>query len=208
VQLLLIRHATNDWVPDRFAGWTPGVRLNEEGRSQAAAVAHRLSSTRLDAVYSSPLERALETAAFVSRPHGLDVQVLEGIGEIRGGDWEGRTLKSLREEPLWGAVQHYPSITRLPGGETLGEVQSRAVAAIEGLRQRHEGGVVAAVSHGDVIKGLIAHYAGLHLDLFQRLAVSPASVSVVQFTPHGPRLALMNDTSGLPSPPENRHPEQ
>lgn len=202
MQLLLIRHASNDWVNDRLAGWTPGVHLNDDGRAEASVLAHRLSDQRLDAVYASPLERAQETAAFVAAPHGLSVETLDGVGELRMGAWEGRALDELRDEPLWGAIQHYPSGTRIPGGETLREVQARAVAALEDLREPHADEVVAVVSHGDVIKAVVAHYAGTHLDLFQRIHVSPASLTVLRLAPEGPRLLCVNDTGSVPPPPE------
>lgn len=205
LQLLLIRHATNDWVPDRLAGWTPGVHLNDEGRAQASAVAQRLTGCRIDAVYASPLERAMETAAFVAMPHDLPVLPLQGVGELRLGELEGRSLKELSQHPLWGTVQHTPSLVRLPGGESFTEMQARAVAAIEGLRESHPRDVVAVVSHGDVIKAILAHYGGLHLDMFQRLVVEPASISAVQFTEGPPRLILLNDTGAVPQPPDRDH---
>jgi probable phosphomutase (TIGR03848 family) len=199
--LLLIRHATNDWVGDRLAGWTPGVHLNDAGRGEAAVLAARLATYPLDAVYASPLERAQETGGFVAAPHGLPVRTLDGLGEVRCGAWTGRTLTELQTDPLWPAILHQPSHTRIPGGETLAEVQARAVAAIEAIRAAHPRGVVAAVSHGDVVKAVVAHYVGMHLDLFQRLVVDTCALSAVRFTRHGPRLVLFNDTGSLPPPP-------
>jgi probable phosphoglycerate mutase len=199
-QLLLIRHARNDWVGQRLAGWTPGVHLNEAGRAEAAALASRLQGVPIDAVYASPLERAQETAGYLTAPRGLPIQLLAGLGEAEYGRWTGQSIQELRADPLWDGVQHWPSGTRFPEGETLTEVQARAVAALEAVRPAHADGVFAAVSHADVIKAVIAHYAGLHLDLFQRLVVSPASVSVVRFTAGGPRLLLFNDTGQVPPP--------
>lgn len=202
MQLLLIRHASNDWVGKRLAGWTEGVHLNEKGRAEAARLAGRLAGVRLDAIYSSPLDRAMETAAFVAAPHGLTVGVLPDVGEVRFGSWEGRELDALREEALWLGVQSFPSGTRFPGGENMAEVQSRAVAAVERLRVGHEDEMVAIVSHGDVIKALVAHYMGCHLDMFQRLVVAPASLSVLRVGGRAPRLLLFNDTGSVPQPPE------
>lgn len=194
--LVLIRHATNDWVrKGLLAGWTPGVRLNEEGRAQAEGLGKRLAASKLDAVYSSPLERALETAQAVAAPHGLEVQIHEGIGEVRYGDWNGRPLRELVKKPLWRSVQIYPSGTRFPSGESIGEMQARVVAALDEIRVMHPQGVVAAVAHADVIKAATAFFVGMPLDLFQRLVVSPASMTVVGFGPFGPRLLRMNDTS-------------
>ncbi len=198
--VLLIRHASNDWVGERLAGWTPGVRLNARGRAEAATLAARLAGQRIDAVFASPLERTLETAAYLAAPRGLSVQDLPGVGEVRFGQWTGQALAALRQDPLWQGVQRAPSNTRFPDGETLGEVQARALAAIESVRAAHPRpeAVVAVVSHADVIKTLVAHYAGVHLDLFQRFSVQPASVSVVRLTPEGPFVLAVNAGAELP----------
>jgi probable phosphomutase (TIGR03848 family) len=196
--LALIRHATNDWVnKGLLAGWTPGVHLNDEGRAQAEALGQRLAASELDAVYSSPLERALETAQAVAAPHGIEVQICEGIGEVQYGEWNGRPLRELAKKPLWRSVQIYPSGTRFPEGETIGEMQARVVASLDEIRSAHPKGIVAAVAHADVIKAATAFYVGVPLDLFQRLIISPASVTVVRFSPFGPRLLRMNDSSEL-----------
>lgn len=196
--LLLIRHATNDWVGGRLAGWTPGVCLNEEGKRQAQHLAERLHDVPLAAVYASPLERAVETAQFIATPHNVHVQTCEAIGEVHYGDWNGAELKQLRTHELWPSVQCYPSGTRFPKGETLGEVQMRAVAGIDDLLRQHtETERIAVVSHADVIKLAVAYYVGMHIDLFQRLVIDPASLTVVAFQPMGPRLVLLNDTSTL-----------
>jgi len=196
--LVLIRHATNDWVrKGLLAGWTPGVHLNEEGRAQAQALGERLAASHFDAVYSSPLERAMETAQAVAAPHGLEVQIHEGIGEVRYGEWNGRSLRELAKKPLWRAVQLHPSGTRFPGGETIGEMQARVVATLDEIRSAHPQGIVAAVAHADVIKAATAFYVGVPLDLFQRLIISPASVTVVGFGHFGPQLLRMNDSGEL-----------
>lgn len=197
-RLLLIRHATNDWVhKGLLAGWTPGVHLNQEGRAQAQALGERLAASHLDAVYSSPLERAMETAQAVAAPHGLEVQINEGIGEVQYGEWNGRSLRELARQPLWRSVQIYPSGTRFPEGESIGEMQARVVAALDEIRSAHPRGIVAAVAHADVIKAATAFFVGVPLDLFQRLVISPASVTVFGFGPFGPRLLRMNDSGEL-----------
>jgi probable phosphoglycerate mutase len=201
-QLLLIRHAKNDWVGDRLAGWTPAVHLNDEGRAEAAALAERLAAARIDAVYASPLDRALETAAPLAAARGLAVQPLPGVAEVQYGGWTGRSLKELAKEPLWPTVQFYASGMRFPEGESMAEVQARALAALDEVRAGHPEGVVAVVSHADVIKLVVAHYAGVHLDLFQRLVVDTASLTVLRFTPFGPRLLRFNDTGRVPPAPE------
>jgi probable phosphomutase (TIGR03848 family) len=197
--VLLIRHALNDWVGERLAGWLPDVHLNEQGRAQAAALAQRLAEVPLSAIYSSPLERALETAQPLAKAHGLTIQVRERLGETRYGEWTGRTLKELQDEKLWPVVQVYPSGARFPGGESMPEVQARIVAELDDIRDAHPGQIVAVVSHSDPIKMGVAHYAGLALDLFQRLTISPASVTALGFTPFGPRLLCLNYVDPLPS---------
>lgn len=199
--VLLIRHATNDWVGDRLAGWTPGVHLNEPGQAQAAALAERLAAWPLSAIYSSPLERAVETAqAVAQRRDGLEVVIEDGVGESRYGDWTGQAIKELAKTPEWLQVQFTPGLARFPNGESLGEMQARAVAAVERLRRLHPSGVVAIFSHADVIKALAAYYAGIPFDLFQRLVIDTASVTWIRFTPHGPRLLRLNDTGNLEPP--------
>jgi probable phosphomutase (TIGR03848 family) len=196
--LLLIRHAQNDWVGERLAGWTPGIHLNDEGRAQAAALAGRLAEVPLAAVYSSPLDRTLETAQPIADAHHLPVRVREALGETRYGDWTGRSLKELETEELWPVVQVYPARARFPNGESLREVQARMVAELDAICDAHPTQVAAIVSHADPIKLAVAHYLGLPLDLFQRLSVSPASVTAFVLTRFGPRLIFFNHTATLP----------
>lgn len=201
-RILLIRHALNDWVGKRLAGWTPGIHLNDEGRRQAQELANRLAPLTIEAVYSSPLERAVETAEAIAGPRSLPVHTREGLGEVRIGEWTGRSIEELKGTRDWWAVQVYPSGTRFPGGETFYETQSRAVQEVEAIRQAHPKGTVVIVSHADVIKAVVAHYLGLHLDLFQRLVISPASVTVLQFSEFGPRLLCLNETGHIPEEPK------
>jgi len=195
--LLLIRHGANDWVHGRLAGWTPGVHLNDDGRSQAAATAARLATLPIDAIYTSPLDRTVETAQAIAGPRGMPLRLVEGLGEVKYGEWQGAELKELYKHELWPGVQFYPSGTRFPGGETLGEAQMRMVATLDGLRAQHPKGIFAVVSHADIIKLALAYYVGMHMDLFQRLEISPCSVSAIFFTPMGPRLLVYNDTGSL-----------
>jgi probable phosphoglycerate mutase len=195
--LLLIRHGANDWVHGRLAGWTPGVHLNEEGRRQAATLAARLALLPIDALYSSPLDRTVETAQAIAGPRGLPLRLVEGLGEVRYGEWQGAELKELYKHELWPGVQFYPSGTRFPGGETLGEAQVRMVATLDALRAQHPKGVIAVVSHADIIKLAVAYYIGMHIDLFQRLEISPCSATALLFTRMGPRMLAYNDTGSL-----------
>lgn len=201
--LLLVRHALNDWVGERLAGWTPNVHLSEKGQAQAEALAQRLASQTIAAVYTSPLERALETARIIAAPHQLEVQIREGVGEVHYGEWTGQSLKELAESDAWRVVQFYPSGMRFPQGEAIREMQARVVAELDTLVASHPSESILVVSHSDVIKAALAHYVGLHLDLFQRLVVSPASLSVVAFTPMGPRLVCLNDTAHIPQEDTN-----
>ena len=200
--LLLIRHAMTDWAGRRLAGWLPDVHLNAEGRRQAEELAARLAGVALAAIYSSPLERALETARVLAAGRSLPVQLRLGLGELRCGDWQGKELEELSKDPLWPAVQFYPSGVRFPGGEALRETQARMVATLSEIVEAHAGQVVAAVSHADPIALAVAHYAGVHMDLFQRLVISPASVTVITFGPLGPRLLRLNDAGALRLTPE------
>ena len=197
---LLIRHAVNDWVKTgKLAGWTPGVHLNEDGQAQAAALGQRLADRPLKAIYASPLERTMETAQAIAAHHdGLAVQSLEAVGEVRYGRWQGEEVKKLVARKMWQVIQYVPSRASFPEGETMRRVQLRAVDALETLAERHPRQMIAVVSHSDVIKMILAHYLGMHLDLFQRIVVSPASLSVVELGYGRPFVALVNDTSHNP----------
>jgi len=203
--VLLLRHgrstANSDGV---LAGWTPGIALDERGREQAREVAERLAALPLAAVVSSPLERCLETARpLVDGRDGVDLVVDERLGECRYGDWTGRQIKQLAKDKLWRVVQAHPSAATFPGedGESLREVQARAVAAIRDWDARlgHQFGADAvwvACSHGDVIKAVVADALGLHLDMFQRIVVEPGSVTAIRYTELRPFLLRLNDVAG------------
>lgn len=194
-QLLLIRHAANDSLKNNtLAGWMPGVNLNEEGRAQAQALAARLEGVPIAAIYSSPLERAMQTAEPLAQARGLPVQARDGLGELHVGDWSGGNYKELSKTETWQLFQVYPSGTRLPNGETGQDMQTRAVAELEAICAAHPEDTVAIFSHSDVIKAVIAYYVGAHLDHFQRILVSPASITVIQTGKFGPRLFRLNDT--------------
>lgn len=199
MHLLLIRHAENDWVGKRLAGWTPGVHLNDKGRTQASALAQQLSETPLQAIYSSPLERTLETAQPLAQAQGLTVQTRKGLGEAGYGSWTGQALTDLQEDELWPVVQAYPAGVRFPNGESMREVQARIVSELDAIRDAHPEQTVAIFSHSDPIKMAAAFYAGVPLDLFQRLTISPASVTAFAFTRFGPRLICLNCTNFFPS---------
>ncbi len=202
-QILLIRHAVNDVMKaKKLAGWLPDVHLNDEGRQQAEGLIERLRDVPIHAIYASPLERTRETAEPLARQRGLDVFVREELGEVRYGDWTGKSLDELAKQDAWKIVQLYPSGMRFPGGEAIREMQARVVGALESLAADHPRQIVAVFSHADVIKAALAHYLGMHLDLFQRIVIDPASVSVVGLSPFGPRVLRVNDAGPLKLEPE------
>lgn len=200
-QFLLIRHAVNDFVKThKLAGWTPGVHLSEEGRAQAEALGQRLAGATIHHLYVSPLERTVETAEAIRQHHPhLTIAQHDGIGEVRYGDWEGKAIAELAERKMWSVVQEYPSRARFPNGETMRGVQTRVVDAIEALAAAHPRQTVAVVFHADLIKMALAHYLGMHLDNFQRIVVSPASISILMLGHSRPYIAVMNDTAHLAS---------
>ncbi|HEX3899165.1 MAG TPA: histidine phosphatase family protein [Mycobacteriales bacterium] len=197
--VLLVRHGLTDAnTGGTLAGWTPGVHLAAKGRDQVEALGQRLAVVPLTAIVSSPLERCQETAAALQRGRdGLSVETDDRLGECRYGDWQGQPLKTLAKDPLWKVVQSHPSAVTFPGGEALRDTQARAVAAIRDHNARLGADATwVAVSHGDVIKAILADALGLHLDAFQRIVVDPASVSVVTYTDLRPFVVRMNDIGG------------
>lgn len=194
-QILLVRHAVNDFVKTgRLAGWTPGVHLNDEGKAQAEALGQRLAEAPIHNLYASPLERTMETAEAIQRHHpDLAIQSHAGIGEVRYGDWEGASIAALQSRKMWHMVQHYPSRASFPNGETMRGVQERAVNAVEELVARHPRALVVVVSHADLIKMVVAHYMGMHLDNFQRIVISPASITTLMLGYGRPYVVTVND---------------
>ncbi|NBM14318.1 histidine phosphatase family protein [Streptomyces sp. GC420] len=199
--LFLLRHGRSTANTEGLlAGWTPGVALDERGAAQAAALPGRLAELPLAAVVSSPLQRCRETVAplLATRPE-LTLHTDERIGECHYGDWSGRKLAELAEEPLMQVVQNHPSAVTFPGGETMRAMQARAVDAVREWNARidAEHGEQAAFvmcSHGDIIKSLVADALGLHLDLFQRISVEPCSLTVIRYTRTRPFLLRLGDT--------------
>ena len=195
----LIRHAVNDYVKaGRLAGHSAGVRLSADGRAQARALAERLAEAPIRQLYSSPLARTLETArAIQERLPQLEIQRSAAIAEVRYGRWQGGHISELTNRKLWRIVQHYPSRAQFPGGESLRAVQARAVDELERLRLLHPRQLVALVSHADVIKLLVAHYLGMHLDLYQRIHIAPASLTMLDLSSGRPTVLSVNDCAHL-----------
>ena len=196
----LIRHGQNDFVTqEKLAGRLPGVHLNDVGREQAAQVAAGLKPGKLQAVYSSPLERAAETAKPIAAAQGLEVVSLEGLSEINIGRWQGLSLRAARRRKLWPTIQRSPSLARFPEGESFLEAQGRIVDALETIRAYHSG-TIACVFHADPIKLAIAHYVGMPIDSFQRLEIGPSSISELSFKEGFVRLIRLNVILQSPSP--------
>ena len=217
--VILVRHGrTAANAGGVLAGWTPGVHLDEKGREQAAATAARLAVVPLAAVVTSPLERTRETAEAIlaGREPVPPLHVDERVGECRYGDWTNQPLKTLAKDPLWKVVQAHPSAATFPGpeGESLADMSARAVAAVRSWNARLASEsapdpVYAVVSHGDVIKAIVADALGMHLDAFQHITVDPCSVTVIRYTDLRPFVLRVNDTGGdlaslVPPPPKGR----
>jgi probable phosphomutase (TIGR03848 family) len=196
-KFLLIRHALTDSVGKRLSGRTPGVPLNAEGQAQAQQLAIRLADMPIAAIYSSPLARAVQTAAPIAAQHDLETSISEDFLELDFGNWTNCTFQELHDQPQFQRFNSFRSSTRIPGGELMLEAQARAVAGLGKLCAQHPGQTVAIVSHADILKAAVAYYAGIHLDLFQRLEISPASVSVLEIFEETARILLLNDTGTL-----------
>lgn len=195
VTVLLVRHGTTATTGKVLPGRAPGLHLSEAGRAQAEAAAARIGTlAEVRAVYASPLERAQETAAPIARATGRRVRTVEGLNECDFGAWTGRKLAELRRLAAWRQVQGVPSGFRFPGGESFAEMQTRICGTLGQLAARHHGGAIVAVSHADPIKAAVAQAVGTPLDLFQRLVVSPCSVTVIVYSGGGPVVLTVNST--------------
>jgi probable phosphomutase (TIGR03848 family) len=215
--VLLIRHGrTTANASGVLAGRTPGVELDERGHAQALALAERLAAVPLAAIVSSPLERTRQTAeALLTGRSDTPLHVDDALTECDYGHWSGRDLKTLVKEPLWRTVQVHPAAAVFPGGEGMAAMSARAVTAIRRWNaELGEDATYAVVSHGDLIKAIVADALGMHLDLFQRLQADPCSVSVISYTETRPFILRLNDTGGdvaaliPPEPPTGQTPAQ
>ncbi|HEU4629201.1 MAG TPA: histidine phosphatase family protein [Gemmatimonadaceae bacterium] len=191
--VLLVRHATGDHVGRVLAGRVPGTRLSEEGRRQAERLAERLAARPVRAVYASPLERARETAEPIAARFGLTLYEAPGLMELDFGRWTGRPIDGFGDDADWRHFNTYRSGTRIPGGELLLEAQSRAVAELLRLCERHPHETIVAVSHADVIRALLGHFAGVPIDLLLRFEIDPASVTELELHDWGARIVCVNE---------------
>jgi probable phosphoglycerate mutase len=215
--LLLVRHGHTATAGKVLTGWQRGVHLTELGREQAEALAGRLEGVAVTAAYSSPLERCRETAAPLAAARRLPVRVRRGLIETGYGDLTGRSIAQLRRTKLWRTLQRSPSAIRFPGGESLRDVQARAVDEALAIAADHPNGTVVVVTHADVIRLTLAHFAGMHVDQFERLAVEPCSVSAIALHDGAVRILKVNDTGDLsalgppgraPGPRASRSPKR
>ncbi len=193
----LIRHASCSGLGQTLWGRTPGVCLNGTGKLEAQRLAERLRGITLEAIYSSPLERALETAETIARTMNLEVNRNPAFDEIDFGDWTGKSFDVLSGDEVWGRFNSVRSTTRIPGGESFLEVQTRVITELERLSAQHNNARVAIVSHADVIKAAVGYFAATPIDLLQRIEISPCSVSVVAMNRNSLRLLTINNTRDL-----------
>lgn len=195
---LFVRHGVTATTGKVLPGRAKGLHLADSGRAQAEVVAERLASLKkIDAVYASPLERTRETAAAIGTRLGLKVGVEKGLLECDFGQWTGAELKDLNRLPEWGTVQRYPSGFRFPGGESFREMHTRVTDTVARLRGRHPGQTIVLVSHADPIKAAVADATGTPLDLFQRIVISPCSVSAIAYGDGGPIVLTVNSVGDL-----------
>lgn len=199
--VLLVRHGETPTTGKLLPGRAPGLHLSENGQAQANAVGERLAAVpKIAAIYASPLERTRETAAPLAAALNMKVKVDKGLLEVDIGEWTGLDFKTVRKAPEWKQVHQYPSGFRFPGGESFVEMQTRMVSALERLRAAHPGETIVAVSHADTIKAAVAHALGTHLDLFQRIVISPCSVTAIAYGEGGPMVLSVNTTGDGPAP--------
>lgn len=191
---LLIRHGAHVLGGHVIAGRSEEAVLSDLGREQAARMAERIGRLPVRAIYSSPVIRARQTAAALAERTGLDVRVSEALSEVDFGEWAGCELADLKPVERWKCWNTFRSGTRAPGGELMLEIQTRVVAEMVRLREKHPDQCVALVSHGDVIKAAVAHFVGVPLDLFLRIEIGLASVSVVAVGDLGPWVLCVNNT--------------
>jgi probable phosphomutase (TIGR03848 family) len=195
--VLLVRHGQTPTTGVVLPGRAPGLRLAEEGRRQAEALARWLATVpRVAAVYASPLERARETAAPIARALRLPLRRERGLLELDIGAWTGEKLAHVSRRPEWATVQRNPSGFRFPGGESFVEMQTRMIETLDRLVARHPGRRIVAVSHADPIKAALAHALGAHLDHFQRIVVAPGSLSAIAYRREGPQVLTVNAVDG------------
>jgi probable phosphoglycerate mutase len=197
--VLFVRHGETPTTGQELPGRTPGLHLGDKGIAQAERAAERiaeLGDSKVAAIYASPLERTRETAAPIAKATGLKVRRERGLLELDVGDWTGRKLRDLYKLPEWKTVQRYPSGFTFPGGESFPQMQARISTTINKLVAAHRGETIVCVSHADPIRALVAEAMGTHLDLFQRIVISPCSISAIVYGTEGPVVLAVNSIGG------------
>ena len=192
----LVRHGDTG-VHNKITGRTPGVHLNDRGHEQARIMAERFSNIPIVALYSSPMDRTKDTAQHIVRRLNLPVEAVEAVSEVDFGDWTGMTFDDLDKDPRWHRFNSFRSGTRIPGGESMIEVQQRFVGWMDTVRRRHIAERIVVVSHGDPIKAAVTYYTGLHLDMFDRFDISLTSVSVITLDDDQARVLTINNVGDL-----------
>lgn len=193
--VLLVRHGATDVIGHRITGRLPGVHLNDVGRKQVHALGEHLARRKIAAVYTSPMERALETAHAIAARAGGEPRVRPGLTEMDFGSWSGLTLEELDGMLPWKRFNVNRTGVRAPGGEHIADVQQRMVSEMEALREHHRGELVVAVSHGDPLKTVLAHYLGFSLELLSRIDISPASVTELELGDFSATIRSLNVTA-------------
>jgi probable phosphomutase (TIGR03848 family) len=195
--VLLVRHGLTPTTGTKLPGRARGLHLSDEGRRQAEAAAERIAKiSKVVAIYSSPLERARETAGIIAKSRNMAVRIERGLLEVDIGKWTGLAIKDAAALPEWTAVQQHPSGFRFPGGESFTEMQARITGAIARIVARHPGKIIVAVSHADPIKAAVAHAIGTPLDLFQRVMIGTASISAIAYSPSSSSALTVNSIDG------------
>ena len=189
----MVRHGSHDRLDRILCGRMQGVSLGEAGRAEVERVAGRLAAERVDALYSSPLERTRETAEAIGRRLALPVQLQPDLNELDFGEWTGQPLERLHRDPRWEPWNRQRSLNRPPGGESMGEAQMRAIRGVDAMCAAHPDGRIVAVSHSDIIKAVLAHYLGLTLDLYHRFEIDPASISTLVVGDWGVKVVRINE---------------
>lgn len=191
--MFLVRHALTPITGIKLTGRLPGFDLSDKGREQAAATGTRLAEVPLTAIYSSPLERCIQTAQAIAGHHKVAVQPLEALSEVDYGSWQGKTMKSLYQTKGWKGLKARPADFRFPSGETIREAQTRGICALENLRLKHKDKPVVVCSHADMIRLAVAGYLGLGIDLYDRITIAPASITTIHLSEGTPRLLNLGD---------------
>jgi broad specificity phosphatase PhoE len=189
----LLRHGEHSLQGRIAAGRTPGLGLSERGQGEAAWAAERLANAKIAAIYASPQQRAQETAGIISCRLDLPVTVRDDLAELDFGDWTGLTFDEIRKDPRWQVWAAHRSVARIPGGETMREVQRRVVEAMMEMRETHPDDSIVLVSHGDVLRAALMFALAMPIDFYSRIEVATASVSTVRIDAHGIRVIAINE---------------